>query len=164
MMKSLTTSILLVFCLINPVSAQSDQDNINRQVWFPFMKAYEQLDASLFMSLHSKDIMRVELDTEKIFSYDAYENKYKTIFSEAKKNGDSLQIRFSFTNRISDGTRALEKGFYEFTLHGTKGIYKGYGIFTVILSKKDGQWKLIVDSDSNKDISEAVFLTGKILE
>ena len=144
--------------------AQTDQDEINRQVWQPFMKAYERLDAALFISLHARDLMRVELDERRTMLYDAYASFYQDFFNRFRKSGEKIRIRFSFTHRVSDGSRALEKGYYEFTLHTAKGEAKAYGAFTVMLKKEQDRWKITLDADSNKDMSEAVFLSGKILQ
>jgi ketosteroid isomerase-like protein len=155
-------AILLLWSV--PVAAQSDQDDINRQVWQPFMKAYEKLDASMFMSVHSRELMRVELDVRKTMTYDAYAAFYQDFFNRFRKSGEKIRIRFSFTHRVSDGSRALEKGYYEFTLHTAKGEARAYGAFTVMMKKEQDRWKITLDADSNKDMSEAVFLTGKILQ
>jgi ketosteroid isomerase-like protein len=144
--------------------AQTDQDEINRQIWYPFMKCYEKLDPSQFMSLHSKDLMRVELDENKMLGYDSYAAYYQDFFGRFRKTGEKIRIRFSFTHRISDGKRAYEKGYYEFTLHSAGGNVKAYGAFSVVMRKEQGQWKIVLDSDSNKDMNEALFMTGKMLQ
>jgi ketosteroid isomerase-like protein len=165
-MKTVVRTILPVLLLLcsAAASAQTDQDEINRQVWHPFMKAYEKLDASMFMSLHSRELMRVELDMRKTMHYDAYAAYYQDFFNRFRKSGEKIRIRFSFTHRVSDGSRAFEKGYYEFTLHTAKGEARAYGSFTVMLKKEQDRWKIILDADTNKDMSEAVFLSGKILQ
>lgn len=145
-------------------AAQTEQDEINRQVWQPFMKAYEKLDAAMFMSIHSRELMRVELDVRKTMNYDAYAAYYQDFFNSFRKSGEKIRIRFSFTHRVSDGSRALEKGYYEFTLHTARGEARTYGAFTVMMKKEQDRWKITLDADSNKDMSEAVFMSGKILQ
>ena len=154
---------LLCFTLPVDAGAQTVQDDINRDVWFPFMKAYEKLDAAHFMSLHSRDLMRVELDEHNARNYEEYALFYRNFFSRFRKSGEAIRIRFAFTHRIVEGNRALEKGFYEFTLKSDKADLKTYGAFTVILRKEQGQWKILVDSDTNKEMSEALFQSGKLL-
>ena len=155
--------LLLFVILPLEAGAQAVQDEINRDVWYPFMKSYEKLDAAHFMSLHSRDLMRVELDENNARNYDEYALFYRNFFGRFRKSGEAIRIRFAFTHRIVEGNQALEKGFYEFTLKSDKADLKTYGAFTVILRKEQGQWKILVDSDTNKEMSEALFLTGKLL-
>jgi ketosteroid isomerase-like protein len=164
-MKTIFGSALIVAMLHLPgmLLAQTDQEEINRQVWHPFMKCYEKLDAAQFMSLHSRELLRVELDENRMMGYEGYTDYYQDFFGRFRKTGEKIRIRFSFTHRISDGKKAYEKGYYEFTLHSAKGNVKAYGAFSVVLKKEQGQWKIIMDSDTNKDMNEALFMTGKIL-
>ena len=154
---------LLFFAPTPHAGAQTVQEEINRDVWYPFMKSYEKLDAAQFMSLHSRDLMRVELDENNARSYEEYASFYKNFFGRFRKSGEAIRIRFAFTHRIVEGNRALEKGYYEFTLKSDKAHLKTYGAFTVVLRKEQGQWKILVDSDTNKEMNEALFLSGKLL-
>jgi hypothetical protein len=56
--------ILLLFFLsflLNPIVSQSDSvliKEIDQQIWYPFMAAYNNWDAEAFNKLHDKDMLR----------------------------------------------------------------------------------------------------------
>ena len=163
-MKILFSCILM--CCFSSAIAQSNatETEINKQVWFPFMKAYQDLDADGFMNLHAKDLIRVPVDAGKILNYQEYSLGNQKSNAYLIQHNRKQSIAFSFENRINNENTAFETGYYKITSTEADGKVKYfYGKFTVALRKTEGQWKIVLDSDTGKNITETMFLSGKQL-
>jgi ketosteroid isomerase-like protein len=163
-MKTLLSACLL--CSFFTVFAQPDaiETEINNQVWVPFIKTYSNMDAIGFMNLHSRDLLRVPIDSKKIYSYDEYSlnNQQNNEYNFRHKRRQAIE--FSFEERIHNETSAFEIGYYKVTTtdaNGKTGIF--YGKFTVVLRKSGDRWRIVLDSDTSKNITESMFLSGKKL-
>ncbi|HEY5826495.1 MAG TPA: hypothetical protein VIT44_19125 [Cyclobacteriaceae bacterium] len=161
---------LLLVTLIS-ATAQTDQTEINEQVWKPFTKAIISQDVEKFISVHSKDVVRAERNSKKVLSYDQYKNEMLASWPKWKASNTSDNVKYTFElrflERISNGTQAFEVGYFKNETvkpTGEKEIY--YGKFQVALRKENGIWKILVDSDSNGEgaITEKDFLAAKPLE
>lgn len=158
---------LVTAFILCSASAQSPQQEINQQIWKTFIKSYNSFDTDLFMSLYSKDVIRVPRDDKKIFSFAEYK---KTINRDNQFNKNynikaSLEIRF--TERIHTATTAYETGIYKINLVENTGKKATvYSKFMVILRKENGAWKIYVDADSaeGESIKEKDFLAAKPME
>ena len=148
-------------------SAQSDslQKQINEQVWKPFISSFNSGDDEGFKAVHSKDVIRVSLDSKQIFGYDQYFKKIpdsiKATWGKWKKN-----IELRFIQRIAANGKAFEVGYYKTTSTDTATgkTRTGYGKFHVLLRKENNIWKILMDEDANENTTEAVFQTGKPME
>ena len=143
-------------------SGQTSNKEINEQVWKPFIKSFEQNDISLFKSLHLPELIRVQ--TNEILNYETYMKEYASMFEKMKQNNSHYTIALRFTRRVADSTRAFEEGYYKtsFLQNGTERA--GYGKFSVVLLKKEGRWKILLDADTNAGANEGVFLEAKAME
>jgi len=168
MKKSLLT--LLVIISIS-AKAQTDQTEINEQVWKPFTKAIMSQDVESFIDVHSKDVVRAERNSKKVLSYEQYKNEMLASWPKwkARNTRDNVKYTFElrFLERISNGTQAFEVGYFkneDAKPNGEKLAY--YGKFQVALRKENGIWKILVDSDSNQEeiITEKDFLAANPLE
>ena len=155
--------ITFLFCRDDLVAqADSLQQQINQQVWEPFIKAFNNNDEEGFKSVHSKDVVRVVQDDKQIWGYDQYFKKIpdsvKSKWGNWKKN-----IELRFIQRIAGNDKAFEVGFYKTasTNIATGEKRTGYGKFHVLLRKENGTWKILMDADASEKTDEAVFLTGK---
>ncbi len=156
---------VLFFC--QPGFSQTDslQNEINEQVWKPFIKAFNNSDDEAFSAVHSKDIIRVVQDNNQVMGYDQYFKKIpdstKAKWKDWKKN-----IELRFIQRIASKGKAFEVGYYKSTstniVSGEKRT--GYGKFHVLLRKENGVWKILMDADANEKTDEVVFLSGKPME
>jgi ketosteroid isomerase-like protein len=151
--------------------AQQDQTDINNQVWKPFTKAIMAQDASLFMAVHSADVVRVEIDAKEIQNFTDYkaalEKGWPGWKESMAKNGSKYTFELRFIERISNSRLAYETGYFKNESTNAKGeIKKYFGKFHVTLRKENGIWKILVDSDSNDGgaITEEMFLKAKPLE
>lgn len=162
---------LLFLIVFTNLSFAQNQDSIqqviNQQVWYPFIETYGNLDAAGFMDIHTDDIIRINRDGKSIRIGEAYAQSQQRSAFRSKRNGAKRSIAFSFTERFASEDHAFEQGYYkvnwENPKHG-KGI--SYGEFQVILKKVEGQWKILVDSDTSHDgqLTEEDFKKGKLLE
>jgi len=135
---------------------QTAQKEINEQVWKPFIKAFTENNAELFMSVHSKDLVRSPRDSKKVLNWDQYNQQ------TAKQSG-THNIELRFTERINNDNQAIDVGVYK-TSYPNHPPY--YGRFHVVLRKENGIWKILVDTDSNEGgtIGEKQFLAAKPME
>jgi len=165
--------ILLMFFVIASIGAkaQTDQTQINEQIWKPFTKAIMAQDVESFISVHSKDVVRAERNSKKVLSYEQYKNEMLVSWPKwkARHARDNVKYTFElrFLERISNGTQAFEVGYFKNETvkpTGEKEIY--YGKFQVALRKENEVWKILVDSDSNQEevITDKDFLAAKPLE
>lgn len=147
--------IALIF-VSSAVFAQTAQKEINDQVWKPFIKGFNENNHKLFMSVHSKDLIRSSRDSRKILNWEQYNEQM------AKQTGVH-DIELRFTERLNNEGQAIDVGIYK-TSYPNHPPY--YGRFHVVLRKEDNVWKILVDMDSNEGgkIGEAQFLAAKPME
>jgi ketosteroid isomerase-like protein len=125
------------------------------------MKTYDRMDAIGFMNLHSRDLIRVPVDAKKIYTYEEYSRNNQQNNEYNFRHKRRQAIEFSFEERIHNDNTAFETGYYKVTTtdaNGKTGVF--YGKFTVVLRKLDDRWKIILDSDTGKNITEKMFLSG----
>ena len=145
---------------------QSEQEAIDKNVWFNFMQAYQDLDAGLFNRIHTDDVIRVSVDGNAIHIGQEYKDRNLENFNRWNGQGLKQKIEFSFINRIVKGEWAYELGIYKLTRYSGSQSKSYYGKFNVALKKVDGIWKIYLDSDTNeqRSIGEADFQAGEVLK
>jgi ketosteroid isomerase-like protein len=147
--------------------AQSDslQSDINRQVWKPFIEAFNNFDTKAFMAVHSKDLSRVVQDGNLIYGYDRYYTENEQGNQSAKKANRKRTIEFRFIQRIAANDKAFEIGYFKYTgIQPDGSSHNGYGKFHVLLRKEGGIWKILMDADASEKTNEAIFLSGKSIQ
>ena len=165
--------LLILFFVIAfiTVKAQTNQSEINEQVWKPFTKAIMAQDVERFISVHSKDVVRAERNSKRVLNYEQYKNEMFASWPKWKARNATANVKYTFElrflERINNETQAFEVGYFKnetIKAAGEKEIY--YGKFQVALRKENGIWKILVDSDSNQEgvITEKDFLAAKPLE
>lgn len=159
------TVVLLLLCVTG--SAQNQQQEINQQVWKPFLKGFNENDTETFMSVHSKDVVRSPREAKKILNWNQYfaQQQKGDTADKAAKRKRTLELRF--TERIASQDQAIEVGVYKTTYIGPDGIAKNsYGRFHVVMRKENDVWRILVDTDSseNNSISEKDFLAASAME
>jgi len=167
-MKNLLTALFSFISIL--AVCQADQTNINNQVWKPFTKAIMTQDVAGFIAVHSKDVVRAELNDNLVMDYATYlagmEKSWPGWKESNKKNNVQYTFELRFLQRISNGTQAYEVGYFknETVIAGQKRV--SYGKFQVALRKENGTWKILVDSDTNEGgtITDDMFLKAKPLE
>ncbi|WP_420385503.1 hypothetical protein [Roseivirga sp.] len=162
-MKNFFLSSLLLLS-VNAFS-QSVSDDINKDVWFNFMQAYQDLDASLFNQIHTNDVLRIPVDGNMMMIGQEYKDANLENFNRWNQTKVRQKIEFSFYSRIQKANWAYETGIYKLTRFTDNGSQSYYGKFHVTLKKVSGTWKIFIDSDSSNGgtIGEEDFLKGDIL-
>jgi len=155
--------ILFLAFSVSVAQAQSEQKEIDEQVWKPFIKNFNENNTAGFMAIHSKTVIRSPRDSKSVWNWDEY-NKQQASDDKADiqaKRKRTLELRF--TERIANKDIAVEVGVYK-TSYGENQNY--YGRFHVVLKKENGIWKILVDTDSTEGgtIGEKEFLAAQPLQ
>lgn len=157
-MKSSLVFTLLLYAVCT--HAQLEQNEINEQVWKPFIKYFNENNTAGFMSVHSKDVVRSPRDSKTVWDWSEYNEKQGKGDKRDIESNTKRTLELHFTERLINKNLAVEVGVYK-TSYGKDQNY--YGRFHVVLRKEDGIWKIIVDTDSTEDgsIGEKDFLTAQ---
>lgn len=164
-MRSIVTALFCFFFLVISGQEKSHQQDINSQVWKTFIKGFNDRDNQLFGSVHSKDFIRVIRDNQTIFGYDeAFADKPDEVKQQLKKWKRNIELRF--IERIASEDKAFEVGYYKTSVVNseTNESRVGYGKFHVLLRKEKGQWKILMDSDVQGGVDEAIFQSANPME
>jgi ketosteroid isomerase-like protein len=106
--------------------------------------AFNNRDDDAFSAVHSKEVIRVSQDDNRIFGYNEYFKKIpeseKARWKDWKRN-----IELRFLQRIASNDKAFEVGYYKSSTTNTVTGEKrtGYGKFYVLLRKENGTWKYL---------------------
>jgi ketosteroid isomerase-like protein len=155
--------LLLLTCSTISLYGQPAQQEINKQVWEPFIKTFNEYDTKGFMAVHSKDAVRSPRDSKTAWNWDEYYQNQEQGDQRGKTSGSKRQLELRFTERIVNKDLAVDVGIYKTTSIRADGIAKSfYGRFHVVLRKENGVWKILVDTDSSEggSISEKDFLAA----
>jgi ketosteroid isomerase-like protein len=154
--------LLLMFHAAN-VFAQHEQQEINTQVWEPFIQSFNTYDTNGFMAVHSKDVVRSPRDSKNIWNWEEYFKRHEQSDLREKSSSAKRVLELRFTERIASKDQAIEVGVYKTTIIKSDGISKSFfGRFHVVLRKEEGVWKILVDTDSSEknSINEKDFLAA----
>lgn len=129
----------------NAVDIQKD---IDQQVWKPFKKAFETLDAIALNNLYADRVLRVTpggIDTD-----EAFKKMNVVRFGKNKDEGTVIKLEFWFDERKTNTNTSYEVGFFKITslTEAVKNIT--YGQFHIVLEKIDNQWKITQDWDTSQ--------------
>lgn len=166
-MSRIFLSFIILTFLNKPGYSQADslQQQINQQVWKPFIQAFNNLDAKGFMAVHSKEMSRVIQDGNLIYGYDRYSKEMESVNESTKKANQKRTLELRFAQRIAANERAFEVGYYKFSSIQPDGASRnGYGKFHVLLRRENGIWKILMDADASEKTNEAIFLSAKPLQ
>jgi ketosteroid isomerase-like protein len=149
------TFIFLFFLFSTLSNAQTTTkylEEINRDIWLPFIEAYSTFNSAKYKSLQTEDFIRVAANNKNLPTPKDYFDGVEEWFGDMKKQGRKLTIAFRFTERIANDKVASERGVFELKAVDTSGkeLWKDYGKFHVFMRKLNGVWKIVVDYDSNE--------------
>lgn len=167
--KSILSGVFLMISLVGV--SQNAKQEINEQVWKPFIKTLLSHDVEGFMNMHSKDVMHVERDHGHILNFDQYKKDLNMSWPAWKQSMEvektTIDFELRFLERISNGDQAFEVGYFKNETTNANGEKRiGYGQFHVALRKENGIWKILVNADSNNNrtITEEMFQAAKPME
>jgi ketosteroid isomerase-like protein len=155
---------LLFLVTVTTVSAQDEtQKEIIEQIWKPFIEGFNNSSTEVFMSVHSRDLIRSPRDDKSILNYAEYRELQSRSDSKTLAKGNKKNIELRFTERFASNDLAINVGIFKtsYTLkNGQTSDY--YGRFHVALRKENGYWKILVDTDSTEGgtIGEKDFLAA----
>lgn len=121
-------------------------EEINRDIWIPFLAGVEKNDDSLYLTVHSRDYIRVQAEGRLILSYATYVDDTRTMMRGYKDRGTGLIMHVRFEERITNGQFASERGISRVVFSSKKGerrVY--YSRFHTISRKENGVWKILTD-------------------
>jgi ketosteroid isomerase-like protein len=146
--------------------AQSEQEAIDKDVWYNFMQAYQDKNASLFNQIHTDDVLRVIADNNMILIGQEYKDRNLEVFNRWNSQQVKQKIEFSFLSRSQKRNWAYEIGIFKLTRYNGGQSQSYYGKFNVTLQKTGGIWKIKIDSDTNEEgsIGEEAFQKGQVLQ
>jgi hypothetical protein len=126
-------------------------EELNRDVWHAFRRAYGERDAPTFLGIHSRDLIRAGGPTKEIHDYDEYAARTGGWFAELTARGDGIGIEFRFLERIAGGGLASERGIFRITATRVGEEAKVFhGRFHTLCRKVDGRWLICADYDSDE--------------
>ena len=156
--------VVTIACVQTYAFSQADslQQQINQQVWKPFIQSFNDLDTKGFMAVHSKEMTRVIQEGNMIYGYDWYYKETERGNESTKKSNRKRTLELRFTQRIAANGRGFEVGYYKYTSIEPDGTTRnGYGKFHVLLRKEDGTWKILMDADASEKTNEAIFQSAR---
>lgn len=140
-------------------------EQINDQVWYPFMQSYQDLDTEAFMRLHSAKLVRMDLNEGLQYDIDTYFIHQQDVNDHYKSTRKRRTIELRFQHRSVQDSFAYEIGYYKATSYvprEPKGT-EYYGKFNVILKKEEGTWKIVSDADHGQ-VPSYLFSASKEME
>jgi ketosteroid isomerase-like protein len=164
-MKRIVTLVLLLITM--NAAAQTVQQEINEQVWRPFLKGFNNHDTKTFMAVHSREVIRSPRDSKEVLNWNDYaaQQERSDNADKAAKRKRTLELRF--TERLASKDQAVEVGIYKTSYANQDGTTQSfYGRFHVVMRKEQGIWKILVDTDSSEKntISEKDYLAAAAME
>src|SRR4051812_9272099 len=99
-MRNVMTFVFVCFAL--NVFSQTDQQEINEQVWKPFIKSFNDRDTKAFMAVHSDEVIRSPRDDKAVWNKATYYEQQKKGDDREKASGKSKRIlELHFTERLA---------------------------------------------------------------
>ena len=163
-MKRTALVVFLLITVNRSLSGQPQQQEINDQVWRPFITTFNNLDADGFLAIHSKDLVRAGRDDNTILDWNQYFEQQRRGDKRTLAEGSKRTIELRFTERLANATQAIDVGIYKTTNILKDGTAQSFfGRFHVVMRKENGTWKILVDTDSSEGgtISEKDFMAAK---
>ncbi|NUO03486.1 MAG: DUF4440 domain-containing protein, partial [Saprospiraceae bacterium] len=143
-------TIFMLFMLSGMLlHAQTARQEINEQVWKPFIRHFSEGNTDEFMAVHSEHIIRLGLEgTPETLDWQTYYDNQKRGDERnlREKQNRTIELRFEYRSAVD--SFAYETGYYR-TSYQQDGKPKQdfFGKFNVILKKEKNQWKILLDSD-----------------
>jgi ketosteroid isomerase-like protein len=136
-------------------------EELNRDLWHPFVRAYGALDADAFLALYHPDLIRASGIGREVHGYTGYAAQMREFFAKVAGFGDRTAIDFHFDERLAAGGLASERGVFRLRLTPATGNPRTrYGRFHTYARRVDGRWRFTADYDTFDGADEAAFAAG----
>ncbi len=151
--------VLAIFWGILGFGQQNDKNP--NEVYEKFSLAYATLNADILLECYTTDAALLNLydasNPNSIKSAEGIKDYFAKFFKRVKNDGKKIALSFKITDREIIGERVYDNGYYKLSTISNDTIErKGYGKLSTILLFTDGNWKFIVDSNTNTDESEYI--------
>lgn len=136
--------------------------SIDLEVWEPFRSAYAAGDADAFLALHAPDLIRAGGPGGEVLDLEGYGKQIGDFFALVAERGDRAAIDLRFTERLSSGDLASERGVTRITMSLTDGTQRvSYARFHVLLRRTGGRWRIVADYDSPAEGSAEAYAAAR---
>lgn len=149
--RSMTFEALLLVCLPGAATAQTPGaarwlEEINRDIWLPFLEGVARNVDTLYLDVHSRDYVRIQEQGRLILSYDTYVDDTRTMMQQYYERGTRITMQVRFQERITNGHFASERGISKIVFATPNPESRVmYGRFHTIARKEGGRWKILSD-------------------
>lgn len=143
--------------------AEDIQLQIDRDVWIPLFTASNAFDAEAFLTLQSRDVVRVSVDSKDVSGLARYQSEIREGFKRAKERGIVRKSEVRFLERNASGELAYETGYFRSQVTLPSGEQQvRYSRFEFVLRKEGGKWRILIDKDTSDGgrITEEQFLAA----
>jgi ketosteroid isomerase-like protein len=144
-------------------SARRCLEEMNRDVWMPFMEGVRRDDESLYLRVRSKDYVRVASSDRFILGHADYVDDTVKMMRRYREQGTRLTIDVRFEERICDGRSASDKGISRVLFTAKDGTVRTYfGRFHTISRKEADAWRVLTDYfPPGNDVGEEQFTRAR---
>jgi ketosteroid isomerase-like protein len=133
-------------------------EELNRDVWYPFVAAYRDLDPAAVTVLNTPDLIRAGGPALEVHGLAEHGRRMHGFLGGMAGRGDRLAIEFRFTERLAAADLASERGFFRITVDPAEGDQRiMYYYFHVFSRRADGRWRMAVDYDTVEGASAELF-------
>ncbi|MGB5818427.1 MAG: hypothetical protein WBG90_03005 [Saonia sp.] len=157
MKRALRTKGFLLLLVLMAVTSYGQKTEHSPNILYEnFSKAYREMDAAIVEQLYLKDAVLLNLydsaSPNSISGKNEIKNFFSDFFKRFKKNGQELRLAFKITDREELKDAILDNGFYELTIISpNRPKVINYGKLSTILKLDNGNWKFLVDANTNTD-------------
>jgi ketosteroid isomerase-like protein len=136
-------------------------EELNRDLWHPFVRSYAERDTDTFIGLYDPALIRASGAAGQIHGYTEYAEQMRAFFARVAERGDTLAIDFRFDERLASGEVASERGVFRLTVTPSSGpVRTMYGRFHTYARRVDGRWRFVADYDTPVGADEATYQAG----
>jgi hypothetical protein len=121
-------------------------EEINRDIWVPFLDGVARNVDTLYLDVHSRDYVRIQEQGRLILSYDTYVDDTRTMMQQYHASGTRITMQVRFQERITNGQFASERGISRIvfaTPNSEPRVF--YGRFHAVSRREGGRWKILSD-------------------
>ena len=123
-------------------------EQLNGDIWRPFVAAYAKLDLDGFLALYADDVVRVGASRGVICDRAGMAEEMGAFFRSVGQQSDLLAIDFRFDERLVADGLASERGVFRIVVNPKDGPARAtYGWFHTIARKQGDGWRFTVDYD-----------------
>ncbi|MBC29396.1 MAG: hypothetical protein CMH48_00985 [Muricauda sp.] len=152
-------NILMLFLVLGYLGFAQKRDSNPNAVYEKFSEAYATLDADILLDCYTDDAALLNLydgsNPNSIKTAVKIKDYFAKFFGRFEGSGKKLKLSFKITDRETIGETVYDNGYYKLSVISNNQIERtSYGKLSTILKFKDGNWKFVVDSNSNTDEEE----------